>query len=337
MTDRQMTVVCVDDEEDHAELLRLALEAVPDIEVQFLTASSLDRAVETLRRQPVDMVFLDYRLGSANGADVLRTLRAAHFSKPVVMLTAHGNEYVAASAIRAGADEYLSKADIAPGALAMVLERAQIHADQRIEGERALERADKLEEMSRTLADAALFWSERARRDSLTGILSRTAWEEAAGAEIDRAMRFGHPIALCLVDIDGFKAVNDIAGHLAGDACLQEVARAIVGSCRTVDSVGRFGGDEFVMLLPETTLEGGLALAERARVSVLERDIRPPSVRDSLPRITISAGVASGLPARWQDLAAEADRALYEAKRLGRNRVEGREAHPQSATDPVPS
>ncbi len=322
-----MTVVCVDDEEDHAELLRRALDGVPGVDVKFVSAPSVDLAVETLRQQPVDFLFLDYRLGASNGADVLRSLRAARFSKPVVMLTAHGNEYVAATAVRAGADEYLAKADIGPEALALVMERAETHARQRMEAERALDRASKLEEMSRTLADAALFWSERARHDSLTGLLSRTAWEDAAAQEVERALRFGHSLCLCLVDVDGFKTVNDVAGHLAGDSCLQEVARAVANSCRTVDSVGRFGGDEFVLMLPETGLVGGLALAERARVAVIERDVKPPG-RDWTSRVTISVGVAAGLPGRWQDLVAEADRALYEAKRLGRNRVEGRELTP---------
>lgn len=322
---RQLTVLCLDDEADHAELVRRALAAVPHLECDFHAESSVDGAIELLRRQPVDVMFLDYQLGSITGAEVLRSLRASHFSKPAVMLTAHGNEYVAASSVRAGADEYLSKADIGPDALALVLERAEEHARLRIESERALDRANRLEEMSRTLADAALFWSERARRDSLTGVWTRVAWEEAAVQEIERALRFGHSTALCLIDVDGFKSVNDAAGHMAGDVCLQEIARSISGAARTIDLVGRYGGDEFVALLPESSLAGGLAFAERLRRSIHDRCIHPPRAPLDFPCVTVTVGVAAGLPARWEDLLACADRALYEAKDAGRNRVAGHE------------
>ena len=124
---RQLTVLCLDDEADHAELVRRALAAIPHLDCDFHAESSVDGAIEVLRRQPVDVMFLDYQLGTITGADVLRSLRASHFSKPTVMLTAHGNEYVAASSVRAGADEYLSKADIGPDALALVLELSLIH------------------------------------------------------------------------------------------------------------------------------------------------------------------------------------------------------------------
>lgn len=321
---RELTVVCIDDEADHAELLRLALDRVADLEVRFLAERTVDDALDTLHRHPVDLVFLDYQLGSARGTDVLMRLRAAHFTKPVVMLTAHGNEYVAASAIRAGADDYLVKSDLDPEVLSQVLTRAEANARQRTEASAALARALRLEEMSQALAEAAAFWAERARHDSLTGLLTRTAWEEASAREVERALRFGHSVAVCLVDVDEFKSVNDRAGHLAGDRCLEEIARALLGACRTIDSVGRFGGDELVVLLPETTLDGALALAERAREAVQTREVRLVGAPAALLRISVSIGVAAGLPASWQELIAEADRALYEAKRAGRNRVHGR-------------
>ncbi len=321
---RELTVVCIDDEPDHAELLRLALGAAPDLDVHFLAERTVEAALQTLHHTSVDLVFLDYQLGSTRGTDVLARLRAAHFTKPVVMLTAHGNEYVAASAIRAGADEYLAKSDLDPESLSVVVTRAEANARQRAETASALARASRLEEMSHALAEAAAFWSERARRDSLTGLLTRTAWEEVSAREVERALRFGHSLAVALVDVDHFKSVNDRAGHLAGDRCLQEVARAILATVRTIDAVGRFGGDELVLLLPETTLEGAMALAERAREAVRSREVHAPGSSEVLPRLSVSIGVAAGLPTRWQDLVAEADRALYAAKGAGRNRVEGR-------------
>jgi diguanylate cyclase (GGDEF)-like protein len=166
----------------------------------------------------------------------------------------------------------------------------------------------------------AVRWTEiragEARVDALTGIANRRALEEALAAEIARAQRFEHELAVLLLDVDHFKDVNDTHGHAAGDRLLCEVARLLSSSARQGDTVARWGGEEFVAVLPETDLDGARRLAERLRLSV-------GTVSLGATRVSGSCGVASLVPGDTVDtLLAAADSALYRAKENGRNRTE---------------
>ncbi|MBO0821309.1 MAG: GGDEF domain-containing protein [Nocardiopsaceae bacterium] len=174
----------------------------------------------------------------------------------------------------------------------------------------------------------------QSRVDAKTGLLNAPTWESEAGAEISRAVRSGSALALALVDIDHFKAVNDTHGHLAGDRALKAVADALAGQLREDDRAGRFGGEEFVLLLSRATETEARRVAERLRLHICELAIpvsdSPGAAR---VRLTISAGVTAmeaGRPRKLTDMLAAADSALYEAKRAGRNRVSI--APPGSAT-----
>jgi diguanylate cyclase (GGDEF)-like protein len=167
------------------------------------------------------------------------------------------------------------------------------------------------------------------RIDSKTGLLNAGTWEREAGAEVARAVRTSTPLALALVDIDHFKAVNDAYGHLTGDRALTAIARIFRIFLREYDLVGRFGGEEFAVLLPHTRALDAYGIAERIRAHFAQT---PLDVADSPGqgpvRVTVSIGVAA-LGANWNirtggqltDLLAAADRALYQAKRAGRNQV----------------
>jgi diguanylate cyclase (GGDEF)-like protein len=157
--------------------------------------------------------------------------------------------------------------------------------------------------------------------DGLTGLANRRHCEEALSSELSRAQRFGTPFTVVLADLDDFKDVNDIHGHPTGDAVLREFAEVLRETMREADVAGRWGGEEFVLLLPGADEKGGAQLAERVRVSIGERVIAGP---DGTPvTITCSLGVASFPEApSSQALLAAADDALYEAKRAGKNRVE---------------
>ncbi len=154
---------------------------------------------------------------------------------------------------------------------------------------------------------------ERARRDPLTGLLNRSALDEQLLVEIDRARRYGHSLAVVIVDLDDFKHVNDTRGHLAGDAVLIDVADQLTREMRRSDVVVRFGGEEFVMLLPETDQPAAFSLAERLRHRVL----RSPASQG----VTLSVGVAVYPDAAddADELINCADRALYAAKADGKN------------------
>ncbi len=164
--------------------------------------------------------------------------------------------------------------------------------------------ADRLYELSST--------------DALTGLNNRRHLQERLEEECARAERYGSMLSLLLIDLDGLKELNDRLGHRAGDAALRRAASAIRSGSRASDVGARWGGDEFVVLAPDTSLDEAAHLAERIRSFVEE-------VTTGGPEITVSVGVATFDPARWsatpEALVRVADTALYDAKRAGRNRV----------------
>jgi diguanylate cyclase (GGDEF)-like protein len=168
----------------------------------------------------------------------------------------------------------------------------------------------------------------RSQLDALTKVLNRQGINLGFTAELERASRSGHPFTILLVDIDHFKAVNDTHGHLAGDEALVRVSRAIRSALRNYDLVGRFGGDEFLILLPDTSSAKAIEIAERIRS---DRSIHLAS-----HPLTLSIGVAAAIPGDLLPaLIDRADAALYEAKRDGRNcvRAQGEE----TVSDPKPA
>lgn len=156
---------------------------------------------------------------------------------------------------------------------------------------------------------------ELSRTDALTGLRNPRAFEERLEEEMARAARYGEPLSLLLVDVDGLKAINDRNGHSAGDLALQAVARALRTGARQTDLAARLGGDEFALVAPSTSRTAAAALGERIRSLV---------AGDGGSGLTVSLGVVTAEPGRALSAAAlreTADAALYEAKRLGRNRV----------------
>jgi diguanylate cyclase (GGDEF)-like protein len=159
----------------------------------------------------------------------------------------------------------------------------------------------------------------QSREDSLTGVANRRHFDERLAAEIARAVRYGHPLALLLVDLDHFKRINDSAGHAAGDAVLRLAARTMAANARANDFVARIGGEEFAVLLPEQDAAGAHAAAEHVRRSLSELDTA--AIAPQL-RVTASIGVAMLAEGEGRDaLLRRADAALYAAKNAGRDRV----------------
>jgi diguanylate cyclase (GGDEF)-like protein len=157
--------------------------------------------------------------------------------------------------------------------------------------------------------------------DGLTGVFNRRYFDDRVKEEVRRAQRSNQPLCVILGDIDHFKVVNDRYGHQVGDSVLRMVAKTFSDSVRSSDSVSRYGGEEFVALLPNTTAQGALNVAWRIREAVDQSDIRLESKRLA---VAISLGVAAFAPADTDDAAAlvkRADRQLYRAKNEGRNRV----------------
>ncbi len=241
---------------------------------------------------------LDYQLGERDGLQLIREAMSQGCRTPIVFLTAETADRVDIAAMNAGALDYLVKGEITPRMI-----------------ERSLRYASKL-------GDTLDALRRLATRDQLTGLLNRREFDRILQEERERALRFGHSLALVMIDIDHFKSINDTHGHPAGDTVLREVARRVGSQVRTVDRVARFGGEEFALILMQSDLESARDVARRvclaaARDPILATDTVALSV-------TVSAGVAV-LPddARTEAaLVAAADKALYAAKQRGRNRAE---------------
>jgi diguanylate cyclase (GGDEF)-like protein len=166
-------------------------------------------------------------------------------------------------------------------------------------------------------------FQQAAMTDAKTGLLNAVAWQQLAVRELARAKREQVPAALLMIDLDHFKAVNDGYGHLAGDAILRSVADTLLAELRDYDAVGRFGGEEFVVLLPDADTARSILVSERLRHAIAEATTGHRELSETAGPLTVSIGVAS-FPAHGfelEDLMRAADAALYRAKNLGRDRV----------------
>jgi len=178
--------------------------------------------------------------------------------------------------------------------------------------------------LQRSLRHAQLLNDSRA--DSKTGLLNAATWEREATVEVTRAVRTRTSLALAILDIDHFKVINDTYGHLAGDQVLKEIARALSSLLRDYDRAGRFGGEEFSLLLPQTRAVDAFRIAERLRANIAALSIIVPGATSGeRVHVTVSIGVVAldaGSKREYAELMAAADAALYRAKSGGRDQVQ---------------
>lgn len=188
-------------------------------------------------------------------------------------------------------------------------------------GRVALDRERRLVQTAASLRRATVEMEQLAARDQLTGLASRRAGFDRLGMEFRRAERYGRPLAVLMADLDHFKAVNDAHGHLFGDHVLATVAHILAANVRQSDLVIRYGGEEFLVLLPETSEADAATVAEKLRASVAADPIEQGGLAVQMT-VSIGVGAVPALHAADPEaLVASADTALYEAKRAGRDRV----------------
>ncbi len=175
--------------------------------------------------------------------------------------------------------------------------------------------AQDLDQANRKLMEVAVV-------DGMTQLYNHKHIRHLLVAELRRAERFSHPLAIMMIDIDDFKKFNDAYGHLAGDRALRDVSRTIRNNVRTVDVPARYGGEEFLVILPEATIDGGVLVAERVRQSIEDYEFDTGRGRRKA-RITVSIGVSAyeGAPLTDSELISMADARLYDAKHAGKNKV----------------
>ena len=212
------------------------------------------------------------------------------------------------------------------------LVRAALVARQQELEQLVAQRTAQLEEEKEQLLAARETLRTQARRDGLTGLLNRTAILEQMEEELERSARSGRPFTVAMLDIDHFKAVNDTYGHLVGDAVLRQVAARLRRHLRNYDGMGRYGGEEFLILIPDFD-----AQVDPNRLELLRRAVASESIEEGPVKlhVTCSFGVATlrgGEQAIAETLLAAADQALYQAKNAGRNRVVYTEVHPTPDT-----
>jgi diguanylate cyclase (GGDEF)-like protein len=178
--------------------------------------------------------------------------------------------------------------------------------------------------LQRSLRHVQLLTESRA--DSKTGLLNAATWEREAAAEVVRAVRTKSPLAIAILDVDKFKVINDTYGHLAGDQVLKQIANTLKTTLRDYDLAGRFGGEEFAVLLPQTRAPDAFRIAERVRANIASLPIiAPGATGGERVQVTVSIGVAaldSGSKREVSELMAAADAALYRAKADGRDQVQ---------------
>ena len=316
---KRLKILAIDDDALDVAVLRRRLAGVLNLEFTLEHASTPEQGMNALADADVDVVFLDYRLGAHDGEAVLQDIRAQGDLRPIIVLTGEGDEYIATTVMRAGADDYIAKRDLTPETLRRSLELARLRQKERQTEARQIHCT---EVVAQHLAETNFELTQASRCDPLTRLLNRTAWEESITLEHERAQRYGRLYGVLMIDVDHFKQLNDTLGHPAGDECLVEIARLLQESCRSMEVVGRYGGEEFVILVPETDGSGAHDLAERVQHMIAERAFPHPA-NGTLQRVSVSIGVAtaSGAEDGWQPVVKAADQALYEAKNRGRNRV----------------
>jgi len=267
-------------------------------------------------------VLLDMTMPGRDGLETCRAIKANPDTAPIpiIFVTGHSDSEHIVRAFSAGGSDYVTK----PIRIDELLARITVQLRLREAEKNLVERNGQLEGLTSQLAEMNAELARQARVDSLTRLLNRNTWNQAAEAEHERAVRHERVYSILMLDVDYFKLLNDSQGHRAGDDCLRALSAAIAGACRKSDVAGRYGGEEFVVLAPETRAEAAILLAERIRQAIW--DLSLPHPASPAGRVTVSIGVAEFELGSLSDAMGRADKALYLAKRSGRNLVYGRHA-----------
>ena len=305
-----MRILIAGDDAVSRTILRRAVEKIGH---ECLAAADGEEAWRLYKEDPdLDVIISDWMMPGVDGLELCRRVRGdgrAGYTY-FIFLTALGDREHLLQGLEAGADDYLSKPldrDELGMRLTSALRVTELHR-------RLAFQNGELEKLNRMLF-------EQSRQDPLTSLGNRLRLREDLQVLQSRTERYGHNYAVVLCDVDFFKAYNDRYGHLAGDDVLRRVAATISSGLRTGDTAYRYGGEEFLVVLPEQGAEAAAAITERLRQAV--EDLGIPHA-DGGPGgvLTISAGVAVSIGARDADgLLKAADKALYAAKSEGRNRV----------------
>lgn len=297
---RTPSILVVEDDPNVLTLLRACFERNG---YEVATAGTLAEGRRHLKGD-CDLVILDRRLPDGDGASLCPAIRAAQPHCYILMLTGEATAEAKIEGFESGVDDYVTK----PFEIDELL--ARIRAGMRIV------------ELQKELLASSRRYEALSLTDSLTSLRNRRAFDQEFASRFEQSRRYDRPLSLALIDLDHFKAVNDGFGHSAGDGVLRAIAQILDHGTRRSDFIARIGGEEFAVLLPETSLFEALHFAEKIRTTIAGATIR---TEGATHQVTVSIGVANvphSVIKTPQMLFDAADQALYRAKNRGRNRVE---------------
>ncbi len=314
-------LLLVDDDRGVIELLRRGL---APFGYRFVEAEDGTQALTAIRKHQPDLILMDVEMPGLGGVEVCRIVKAnqgAGFAfTPVILMTA-GRSSGKVEGLELGADDYLVKPFDMLEVSARVKSMLRLKALQ----DTLVEKNKELDRINRELEEKRSALELLSRTDGLTQLINRRHFEELLQSEWQRSLRYRAPLSCMLLDIDHFKKVNDTWGHPFGDTVLREVAGVARRALRDVDILARYGGEELIALLPETSPEEAWRAAERVRMGVEAmrltcRTVNPPEQVRCTASIGVSTAPAPGIETPEQ-LVQLADECLYEAKQGGRNQV----------------
>jgi diguanylate cyclase (GGDEF)-like protein len=307
MTFRKVVVV-----EGDAVTLRLISKFLIDAGYEVSGYSNAEDALEFVQTNCPDFLVTDWHMRSMTGIELVQRIRELQLPHYIytVLLTSSIDRNGMVTSLEAGADDYLTKPVIREELLAILRAGARIRV---------------MEQRLKFLAS----------HDALTGVPNRRSLFDFLDKEWSRSVRHGTSLACIMVDVDFFKSVNDTYGHPFGDTVLQAIAKRLVDACRDYDSVFRFGGEEFCIVLPETSEDGAMLCAERCRANVMATPV-VSSETSILVTASFGVGFRSDDMATPTHLINSADNALLIAKKSGRNQVVCDRSNLAKPQPPVP-
>jgi len=325
VTEYKCSLLVVDDEP----YILATLASLLSLEFEVVTADSAAAAQALFAQRNIDLVLTDQRMPRTTGVQLLEWVRQHHPRTVRLLMTGFAELEEAVEAInRAQVFRYLFKPWRAEellevlhsAARTFLLERSNEQLLQELRTlnleleQRVQQRTRELEETNHELEQKNKMLEKLALTDPLTSLPNRRAMDRLAERELRRRDRYPSPLAVGLIDVDHFKKINSRYLLPGGDKVLQDLAKCLFGSLRTVDLMGRIGGEEFLVIAPETNLEGASVLAERIRATV---EAHPFSYKDEKIQVTVSLGFAvaeTGVPADYEQMKHIAAGALVEAK-----------------------
>ena len=299
-----MRILLVDDDPDFLRIFQVSLRADKRILFEVETANTLASALKILQEKTFQLILLDLGLPDSRGLATFEKIVAAYPEIACVILSGTDDEALALEAVKKGAQDYVVKGEVHGKMLARILSYAFERQHQK----------KQMEELNERLETLSIL-------DPLTQLLNRRGLQRMLSREMEISDREGANLSVILLDLDNFKAINDTLGHAVGDIVLQEISKILTGAVRATDFVSRVGGDEFIILLPNTRLVEGVHFSERIRLAISQTPVVVAGGQTI--KATASFGVMSvnKRTASVDALLEGTHEALAKSKRAGKNQV----------------